>query len=140
MRGRILLTVAMTFNTLLVAGALAVLSNAGSLEPLIGPAVIGQIPGHGQPVVEGHLKPLGYQQITSLSSATALTVPPGAHIAVIQAEAQSIRWRDHGGDPTPTVGMLRNPGAILEYNGELSAIRLIETAGGAIVNVSYYGI
>jgi hypothetical protein len=49
--------------------------------------------------------PLGYQQITSLSSATALTVPTGATVAVIIPETQAIRWRDDGTNPTASVGM-----------------------------------
>jgi hypothetical protein len=41
--------------------------------------------------------PLGYQQITSLAASTALTVPPGANVALIDCEAQAVRWRSVGG-------------------------------------------
>ena len=34
---------------------------------------------------------LGYQQITSLSASTALTVPVGATLALIVAETQAVR-------------------------------------------------
>ncbi len=44
--------------------------------------------------------PKGYQQITDLSSAVSLTVPNGANYAIIEAETQSVRWRDDGTAPT----------------------------------------
>ncbi len=90
---------------------------------------------------------LGYQQITSLSSATGLTVPTrdpntGANVkanfALITAEAQALRWRDDGTAPTSTVGMPLAVGVTLQYDGDLSKIRFIEQVGGGIVNISYY--
>lgn len=81
----------------------------------------------------------GYQQITSLSSAAALTVPDEARIALIHAESKSVRWRDDGTNPTTSVGMVLDAGAIMLYDGSLSAIRFIETAASAKLNVSYYG-
>lgn len=83
--------------------------------------------------------PKGYQQITSLSSATALTVPDGTGMVMIQAETQSIRWRDDGSDPTATVGMVLAAGDILFYTGKSKTIKLIETTASAKANVSYYG-
>ena len=81
----------------------------------------------------------GYQQLTSLSSATALTVPTDARIALIQAEDQSVRWRDDGTDPTTTVGMLMPSTVVLEYDGQLANLRFIEVSASAKLNVSYYG-
>lgn len=82
---------------------------------------------------------LGYQQITSLSAAAALTVPAGATTAVIRAEAQAVRWRDDGTDPTATVGMpVATTDTPLVYTGPLSKIRFIEQTSGAKLNVSYY--
>ena len=90
---------------------------------------------------------LGYQQITSLSAATGLTVPTkdpvtGANVkanfALITAEAQALRWRDDGTAPTSTVGMPLAVGVTLQYDGDLSKIRFIEQVGGVIVNISYY--
>ena len=54
---------------------------------------------------------LGFQQITSLSSSTALTMPAAGvigqkpKIAVVHCEAQAVRWRDDGTAPTASVGM-----------------------------------
>jgi len=89
---------------------------------------------------------LGYQQVTGLSSAKGLTVPNvdvngfrvGPTMVMITAEAQAIRWRDDGIDPTSTVGMPLAAGVTLQYDGDIGKIRFIEQAGGAIVNASFY--
>lgn len=81
---------------------------------------------------------LGYQQITSLTSSTALTVPAGASMAVIVPEGQALRWRDDGVAPTATVGMPVYVGAVLNYDGDLKLIRFIQQSSGGILNVSYY--
>lgn len=81
----------------------------------------------------------GYQQITSLSAAAALTVPTGATVALIQAETKDIRWRDDGTNPTSSVGMVLAAGTSVFFTGSLSAFRAIETAASAKLNISYYG-
>jgi hypothetical protein len=81
---------------------------------------------------------LGYQQITSLSASTALTVPLGATLAVIIPESQAVRWRDDGTAPTGSVGMPLAIATTLSYDGDLSRIRFIEQAASAKLNVSYY--
>lgn len=82
--------------------------------------------------------PLGYQQITSDSAATGLTVPSGAKEAVITIEAQAVRYRDDGTNPTATVGQPLAVGATLDYTGTLSAIKFIEQTSGAKLNILYY--
>lgn len=81
---------------------------------------------------------LGYQQITSLSASTALTVPPGATMALIVAETQAVRWRDDGTAPTASVGMPLATGVSLSYDGDLRTIRFIQQTASATLNVSYY--
>ena len=81
---------------------------------------------------------LGYQQITSLSSSTALTVPDGATLALIVPEAQTVRWRDDGVAPTASVGMPVAALSSMSYDGDLKKIRFIAATSGAILNVSYY--
>lgn len=81
---------------------------------------------------------LGYQQITSLSSATGLTVPAGATRAVITPESQSVRWRDDDVAPTASVGMPLPVLVSLSYDGDLKRIRFIQQAASATLNVSYY--
>lgn len=93
------------------------------------------------PSFDRFLNAKGYQQLTAITTSTALTVPRGANVALIQSEAQNVRWRDDGGAPTATVGMLLQP-AFEEfwYTGDLSKLRVIQAAVGAILNVSYYTI
>ena len=81
---------------------------------------------------------LGYQQITSLSAAAALTVPSGATLAIITPESQAVRWRDDGTDPTSAVGMPVPISTVLSYDGDLQRIRFIEQAASAKLNISYY--
>lgn len=81
---------------------------------------------------------LGYQQITSLSASTGLTVPSGATLAVIVPESYPVRWRDDGVAPTGSVGMPLAIGTTLSYDGNLQNIRFIEQAASAKLNVSYY--
>lgn len=81
---------------------------------------------------------LGYQQITSLSSATNLTVPAGASMAVIVVEGQGVRWRDDGTAPTSTVGMPLAVGSSMNYDGDMNKVQFIQQASGGILNISYY--
>lgn len=90
--------------------------------------------------------PLGYQQITSLSGATALTLPSsagkpggGAIMAIISAETQAVRWRDDGTNPTAAVGYPLAAGSELVYTGDLSTIKFIEQTASAKINICYYG-
>jgi hypothetical protein len=89
---------------------------------------------------------LGYQQITSLSASTGLTVPQTdlnglackPSIAIITAETQAVRWRDDDVAPTASVGMPLASGSTLQYDGDLSKIRFIEQTASAKINVTYY--
>jgi hypothetical protein len=89
---------------------------------------------------------LGYQQITSLSAATGLTVPTrdlnGLNqkpvIALITPETQAVRWRDDDVNPTASVGMPLAAGVTLQYDGDLTKIKFIEQTASAKLNVTYY--
>lgn len=89
---------------------------------------------------------MGYQQITSLSAATNLTVPVTTPnglnakpvFALIIAEGQGVRWRDDKTSPTASVGMPLAVGVPLQYDGDLINIRFIEQVAGATLNISYY--
>ena len=87
---------------------------------------------------EGFAKPMGYVQLTTLSSAVGLTVPDGTDFAIIQAEAQNVRYRDDGTNPTATVGTILTTNNHFVYNGKLSAIKLFEVSARAILNVHFY--
>ena len=89
---------------------------------------------------------IGYQQITSLSSAQSLTVPAtdltGLNqkptFALITPETQTVRWRDDGIAPTASVGMPLAVGVPLQYDGDLTKIRFIQQSSSGILNISYY--
>ena len=89
---------------------------------------------------------MGYQQITSLSSSTKLTVPASdlnglvgtPRIAIITPETQAVRWRDDNTAPTASVGMPLAAGVTLQYDGDLTQIKFIEQVGGAKLNITYY--
>lgn len=99
----------------------------------------GQILPGNESVAPGALRCFGYQQITSLSAATSLSVPTGALIALIQPEVADVRWRDDGTAPTASVGMYLGQGATLPYTGNLNAVQFIQVSAGAKLNISYYG-
>ena len=90
--------------------------------------------------IGGPRDPLGYQQITSLVTATGLTVPDGAFYAFIVPEGTNsvCRWRDDGTDPTSTVGMPLPSGTPFDYAGKLASIKFIDATSTTILNVSYY--
>jgi hypothetical protein len=81
---------------------------------------------------------LGYQQLTSISASTGLTVPAGADLVVLSIEAQGVRYRDDGTAPTAAIGMLLPSGSVFEYTGNIGALRFIQATAGAIVNAAYY--
>jgi hypothetical protein len=83
--------------------------------------------------------PLGYQQITSLSTAKTLTVPATANFAMITVSGQSVRYRDDGTAPDATHGVVLPVGnPALQYSGNLSALQFIETTASATLDVLYY--
>jgi len=91
--------------------------------------------------------PCGYQQITVLTSAVGLTVPAAGSIpgmlqaptrCLIVPEAQAVRWRDDGTDPSATVGQPLAVGAELRYDGDLKKIKFFEQAASAKLNITYY--
>jgi hypothetical protein len=91
-------------------------------------------------VLTGGMKQLGYQQITSLSAATALTVPVGTSLAICIAETQALRWRDDGTTPTASIGMPLSVNDVLIYDAAgLASIKFIEQTASGKLNVSYYG-
>ena len=86
-----------------------------------------------------NLRPLGYQQITSLAASTALTVPVGTAVVKFRPAAQAIRFRDDGVAPTASVGFPVAVGETFTYEGSFAQLRLIEQAASATVDVLYYG-
>ena len=95
-----------------------------------------------QLVIDGMLRPVGYEQITSLAAAQSLTLPAvgnaRAVYALIECESQAVRWRDDGTNPTAAVGMPLPVDTPFWYNGDLATFKVIEQTPSAKVNVCYY--
>jgi hypothetical protein len=89
-------------------------------------------------MTEGNRKPVGFEQITDLDAAVALSVPARARVALFQAEDEGVRWRPDGTDPTDQVGHLLSAGEDLWYTSNLNLVRFIGIAAGAKLNVSFY--
>lgn len=86
------------------------------------------------------LDALGYQQITSLSSATGLTIPAGTSKIIVTPTTQAVRWRDDGTNPTSTVGYPLAAGSELVYTAaQKGSLKFIEQAASAVLNICYYG-
>lgn len=96
-------------------------------------------------------RPCGFAQYTTqLAAAMNLDAAPTSgktlatckgkpNRALIQAEAQDVRWTDDPDvDPTGAIGMLLKVNTTLEYSGDLSKIRFCQAAATAILNISYY--
>lgn len=97
------------------------------------------------------ITPLGVGKITnaSLANSTGLSaaqmdsgaegIPDGATWVLLQAESQDVRWKDDGGDPETSEGMLLKAGdPPTIYDGPLSSIKFIRAAAGAILRVAFY--
>lgn len=102
--------------------------------------------GASHAVITGTRRPLGYAQIVNLTlqAATGLVLPTQptsgqvVGLVIIQCNGGVVRWRDDAVDPTTTVGMSIPDGGELDYVGDFSAIRFIDSSGTPILDVSYY--
>ena len=82
------------------------------------------------------------QKLTlTTATATALTVPANAQMAIVSVETQAARFRDDGTSPTASTGQPMAVGGAwtFEGNAELQALKFIEQSSGAVLTVSYYG-
>lgn len=80
----------------------------------------------------------GREQITSLSSSTALTVPAGARWAIIQARTQAV-WIRLDAAAATTAGFQLAAGQPMEITTPLADVRVIEAAASAVLDVLYFG-
>lgn len=83
---------------------------------------------------------LGYVQITSLSAATALTIPAGTVLVLVTPETQGVRWRADGTNPTATVGYPLAVGVEARFTlKQLPTLKFIEQTASAKINVYFFG-
>lgn len=84
----------------------------------------------------------GYQQLdtTALTTAVGLTAPDNTTHVMLVCEAQNVRWRGDGTDPTASAGMIMkptDPPLLLEIF-PLSSLKFIRATAGAILNAQYF--
>jgi hypothetical protein len=77
---------------------------------------------------------------SSSASLTSGGIPPGATMAVLQAETANVRYRDDGGAPTSGIGSLVVNGAFppILYTGTLTALQFIAASGSPLLDVAFY--
>ena len=76
---------------------------------------------------------------SSSASLTSGGIPHLATLAVIIVETANIRWRDDGGVPTTSIGMLiPSASAPYTYIGTLTAFQLIAVSGSPVVDIAFY--
>lgn len=88
--------------------------------------------------IPGHLAPNGCAQITNVSASTGISPVDRSVVALIQAESQTVRWRDDGVAPTTTVGNRLFADDTLIYTGDMNALKFIEEAASAKLNIAFY--
>ena len=106
----------------------------------------GQIDNHagferqGKVVGDATRITIGAEQITDLSSAVGLDANKydGATHCVIQAENQIVRYSSDGSSPTASTGLFVVPGEQKALYFDLSTVKFIQEAAGAVLNVEYY--
>lgn len=72
----------------------------------------------------------------------AATIPTGAKVALLQAQAQNIRYTDDGVlVPTASVGFLLSTTASAELfsSAQFNSLKLIQASSGAAMTVGFYG-
>lgn len=79
-----------------------------------------------------------FARITDLSAAASLPKATSGRKAIFQAEGQPVRWRADGVDPDANTGMLLGVDASVEYTGDLTKLRFIQTAASAILSVTIF--
>lgn len=85
--------------------------------------------------------PLGYVQVTPVTTTSNLNVPSAARAAQYCVESSNaVRYRDDGTAPTATVGMLMTTptNVCLFYSGSIPSILFQQVTSPAILDISYY--
>lgn len=85
----------------------------------------------------------GYVKYTDAELATAVGIPSSLlneqpRLILIMAEGQTIRWRDDGGNPTTSDGMLLPPYGGKWIDSHFTSYKFIRTSPGAILHFLGY--
>lgn len=95
------------------------------------------------PGLKQTLTPLGYQQLAVSNTAVGFTLPATSRpvrVAIVMVEANPIRYRDDGTNPTATVGTLINPNvSVVVCGAAINRFRAIRSGSDAVLSINYYG-
>lgn len=87
----------------------------------------------------------GFQILSAFSTATKLTVPPGATYALFSVETNAVRYRSDTTAPTASIGVYLpvstgTPGLLFQLSGGdvLNNVQFIPVTGSATINIEYY--
>lgn len=93
----------------------------------------------GRAVHLGQREPLGYEQLTGLSTAKSpASIPARAALVVIQVDDQDVRFTDDSSTPTASLGIKIAADGVFIYTGVPSSLKFIEVTASAKINLSYY--
>lgn len=102
-----------------------------------GTTIVGQVAGVGTPGGAGTY----VTSAATTSSSASLTsggIPAGARMAYITAVTANAVFRDDGGAPTTTIGVIIASGGSLFYTGALGSLQFIAASGSPVLNVAFY--
>jgi hypothetical protein len=94
-----------------------------------------------QQVLQKEREVVGYYQITAGNMDTAVGIPGHGNVVMIQAEAQDVRYRLDGTNPTTAVGMYLADKVVHTINigrGNEANIKVIGTVANAILNITWF--
>ena len=121
-------------NRLVIAAALALLATAAEAQtPMVGVPWV--------PLGYCQLSPATATKLSACSINNVVGIPAGANLVVVRTESQTVRYRDDGVAPSSGAGqpiLVADPPFV--YEGTLSAIQFIQTAGSATLDVTFYKI
>lgn len=76
---------------------------------------------------------------SSSASLTSGGIPSGATSVYLESETAGVRYRDDGGAPTASVGLILQNAVPVQYaGGPLSRLRFILQSGSPLVNAAFY--
>ncbi len=75
---------------------------------------------------------------SSSASLTSGGIPAGATMAYVTVITANAVYRDDGGVPTTTIGVIVASGGNFFYAGTLSALQFIAVSGSPVLNIAFY--
>ncbi len=84
---------------------------------------------------------INFEDLTVAGTAVGFTAAKlrGAYLAIARVEGAQVRYRTDGTSPTPSVGMIADPGDVIHITSsrDIQDIEFIRTGGSAKVNAEF---